>query len=584
MSATIASASAATAAGRGPVGARHGEETPACAVAMGMERFPGQGRVPTSSQSDHERAADHAVPLVPEHSAVLALQKTAGNAAVSGMMVARDPLSELGDWGRVVEDLPDSKAVDWRPLAGAVTGPETPPEFESAARATAPPQPPGGYPNARANRGLGEPDPALQRALSWDDWEQRFGELAATWNGMRQGVQQFHDATKGIPDHPGTHDVDEETPSLTEAHDLQPQRAGSLSDVVEAQVVPRSNDSGITVGKLFGEGNSASTAGLGRNIARARGDATVEEQLVQVRSADLALKAAVLALAARNDEAAAAGDAALAAQAAIDEEAAEDDKAEAEADKTAIEGKVETVKSLVGGALDVLGTGATLLSKVAAQERTGGKPSDGRGSAEAFAGVAANDLVSTAAEGVVSLFFRGDLARVRARIDAATARAEQAQDTKHEKLLSSALKAHSGALKQVQAQAVTVQQKLSDRRAAYLRLAQGSAGAGGGSEADRDRLSALIAAIPLVEAAIGAARTVSARISEPAYTRQAGRGFGMALYHGDPRAWIFLRHLAMLRGYGREFTGEAERWTQRRASLAAVIAQLEQVPEPEASR
>jgi hypothetical protein len=402
---------------------------------------------------------------------------------------------------------------------------------------------------------------------------------------VRDDIRLFNDATVGIPDIPGT-EADEERQSLTKTHRLQPQKSGSLTDVVNAQVVPRTSGSGTTIGQLFGDGDAASTEGLGDNIARAGRSADVEEQLERIREADAELESALIKLAAGNDEAGAAGDAVLAARAAIDEEAAGDDRATAEADKAAIEKRIETIKAAVGISLDVIATGATLLGRVAPKPKGGGgkkrkgaaKTEEDGGLSDAFAGVAANDLVSTVAEGVVSLFFRGELAAAQAAIDAAAAREEEAHDTKLSKLLSSALKHHSAALKEVQSGAKTVEARLARRRAEYLDLAQSAGRAGGGSNSERDRLSAMIAAIPLVDAAVAAAGAVSAKIVEPEYTREAGSGFGIARYHGFASTGLFVQHLGVLQGYKIEFETETARWVRRRASLGAVIAQLEKVP------
>ena len=184
--------------------------------------------------------------------------------------LARNPLKPATDWSADFGELgsfgspfgfpaqqdvdPDMVPVDWMSMSLPLPGPKDPPALRIPHGSHTPEAPP----RARKQRGHGHPShherPSIDwnqvendlkdvdRTIAWDAWEEKIDELETSWNGMRNDVKLFNDATQD--------------PTLAEVHAFQPQKAGSLSEVAEAQVVPRTSQGGLTVGKLFGEAPS----------------------------------------------------------------------------------------------------------------------------------------------------------------------------------------------------------------------------------------------------------------------------------------------------------------------------------------
>lgn len=119
-----------------------------------------------------------------------------------------------------------------------------------------------------------------------------------------------------------------------------------------------------------------------------------------------------------------------------------------------------------------------------------------------------------------------------------------------------------------------LQSALTDRRIAYNKLALTTGSHLPCPESSREKISGILAAIPLVEIVVSKARGLNEACSPPIYSEMAGRGLGMAKANGFPVADTFLRacgELAHVKLYANTIEGD---WTQRLNALITVKQQI----------
>jgi hypothetical protein len=97
----------------------------------------------------------------------------------------------------------------------------------------------------------------------------------------------------------------------------------------------------------------------------------------------------------------------------------------------------------------------------------------------------------------------------------------------------------------------------------------GADGVTRGPEGSKHKSAGILAAIPIVEIVIARARSLSQR-KAPAYSEDAGRGLGIASYHGYREASSFLRAAGELNYCNVYFGIVAGDWEERRQALLAV--------------
>jgi hypothetical protein len=79
---------------------------------------------------------------------------------------------------------------------------------------------------------------------------------------------------------------------------------------------------------------------------------------------------------------------------------------------------------------------------------------------------------------------------------------------------------------------------------------------------------ALVRGMSIVEHVLATARSGAATCTPPGYTRESGAGFGAV---GDGPAVDMMLHVGEIKGYQRAFNQVAERWTERREQLNAIL-------------
>lgn len=115
-----------------------------------------------------------------------------------------------------------------------------------------------------------------------------------------------------------------------------------------------------------------------------------------------------------------------------------------------------------------------------------------------------------------------------------------------------------------------MQAALTDHRAAYNQLGMAAGSEIQCPEGSQHRISAMLAAIPLVEVVVARARAVRNAAAMPAYTKESGIGLGMAEYHREPNAPAFKTAVSEMHWARDKFAAEATKWEERLAKLMEV--------------
>ncbi|MBL0214438.1 MAG: hypothetical protein IPQ07_11175 [Myxococcales bacterium] len=117
--------------------------------------------------------------------------------------------------------------------------------------------------------------------------------------------------------------------------------------------------------------------------------------------------------------------------------------------------------------------------------------------------------------------------------------------------------------------------ELGQRKAAYEVAGTASAQASGGSRLTQAKISALVAALPVVEAMTGLIKGMVARTAhQPTYDTTAGVGFHMAAHAGRPQATNFMTALGEMAFIHSRFQMLDVEWSRRLLSLQHTQAQL----------
>lgn len=117
--------------------------------------------------------------------------------------------------------------------------------------------------------------------------------------------------------------------------------------------------------------------------------------------------------------------------------------------------------------------------------------------------------------------------------------------------------------------------ELGERKASYETAGNASAKASGGSSATQAKLSALVAAVPAVEAMTGLIKGMVAKTAhKTAYDSMAGMGFHMAVHAGRAEATNFVTAIGQMQFIHEKFKGLDAEWSSRLRSLQKVREQL----------
>lgn len=110
---------------------------------------------------------------------------------------------------------------------------------------------------------------------------------------------------------------------------------------------------------------------------------------------------------------------------------------------------------------------------------------------------------------------------------------------------------------------------LGERKNKYQTAGDASAHASGGDARSKAKISSMMAAIPVAEQLVGMLRNLSERCSDPRpqYSSDAGSGFAMALYDGNPKATNMVAALGDIAFLRSHFGQLLHQWGTRLQSL-----------------
>jgi hypothetical protein len=115
---------------------------------------------------------------------------------------------------------------------------------------------------------------------------------------------------------------------------------------------------------------------------------------------------------------------------------------------------------------------------------------------------------------------------------------------------------------------------LDARKEAYRQLAESAGRASGGDRATQNRIRAVLEAIPVVERIVDRIQEIQKSFFIPAYSRDSGVGFDMAMNAYLNETGKFAQAISMLKGGKAEFDDRLKHWTARLASLRKVYDEL----------
>jgi hypothetical protein len=155
---------------------------------------------------------------------------------------------------------------------------------------------------------------------------------------------------------------------------------------------------------------------------------------------------------------------------------------------------------------------------------------------------------------------------------------EQLEDAETRELVAGVQSAKGKALAAiagVDGKRSALRQSIGARKDCYARAGAASAKASGGNAATQNKITSMMAAIPVVEVVMHQLQTMVGTLQgRPHYSEAAGRGFGIATWNQMPQAENFVLALEQME-YCRIYFGDLLRdWQQRLSGLKAVRVQL----------
>lgn len=168
------------------------------------------------------------------------------------------------------------------------------------------------------------------------------------------------------------------------------------------------------------------------------------------------------------------------------------------------------------------------------------------------------------------------------RLESATARLERAQKTmrltKDKQLRdehAASQMAIKESMKRLDAAKKMLRLAIGARRNAFAVAGREAAREARGPKRSKDKIAAIIAAIPRVEVVVARAKAIARRAVSPAPTEFARRGLGMATHHNIDRVGAFLRVCGELNNTRLHFGLIASEWQTRLDALNRVKTQIE---------
>ncbi len=411
-------------------------------------------------------------------------------------------------------------------------------------------------------------DPAIEgyRNSVWAKFTHQNDILFGFLNGSAPRIKDFHNAAKD--------------PRLAELYGLVPGK-GDVEAVANAQVVPKGSH-GMTVGDVFKDGKGkagahANTAGLDDKLAHAKENDKVIADMMKLKSAESGVDKALADVSAASSSLSAAGHHLASANFAVAMEKAESKKENAEAKKAALEAQAAKIKGLVGKVIGVAAKLATFVvnpaaGAVAVAAEAGSAASSGGGGVDKIAGGA-----SFIADKVVDLIYGSKIEATQHEITAAVREYRQARAGKAEEDWLEAVDKQSEAVQRLLSATIALKQALVARRLAYFELAGAAGAAGGGTHDQQQRVSALVASVPVCETVVTLTDSIldhwRGSHMEP-WSEDLGVGMGMAIYHNPELVERWETFVGYSMDYYESFTEKNALWKERLASLRAVMNKM----------
>ncbi|MBA3501294.1 MAG: hypothetical protein H0T65_13030, partial [Deltaproteobacteria bacterium] len=150
-------------------------------------------------------------------------------------------------------------------------------------------------------------------------------------------------------------------------------------------------------------------------------------------------------------------------------------------------------------------------------------------------------------------------------------KAEKQMKTARGKALSSMVEAKKSGLRRsiidVEQSKERILQVNAERRHDYTKLGDAAASELDGNGESKQKLSAMLAAIPLVEMVTSRARAIVAKSQLPPYSEAAGHGLWLATTQGEQRVPAFLRAVGEIEGTRDIYMRVAMKWSNRLEQL-----------------
>ena len=366
-----------------------------------------------------------------------------------------------------------------------------------------------------------------------------------------------------------------------------------LPDIAEAaleKVVPRTNESKITVGSLFTPpakghgtpqvpGTEVQTHGLEAPMAQAKKSPKVEQLRMKIDAAELDVHGQLLEVKRVVLLSEQAGHQLKAAEAGVEhfeagerkkeaEKKLEEAKAKAEEWKKWIERGLEAVALFSGALAPVVAIGAA----TAAAGEGGGH--EAGGAAETVKSIAESPTTSTIASKIVDLASSGSIAAAARQVAQAEREMTEAEGKQVRETKAGAESGFAASLLAIEEAALKLKEKMKSREAALMEFGQGAAVASGAPQQTGDRIRAVVQAVPVVESVVAAADNIQTAVKWPPYSESSARGMHIAIYNGldDPNQ--FRQLIGELKGYQKHYLGVRDEWKKRLTSLQGSINKM----------
>ncbi len=383
----------------------------------------------------------------------------------------------------------------------------------------------------------------------------RAGERQKKWDAYRTFALQVQGLLANVAPDVDLFQHAEKDPDARALGLILPQKGwtGDLGALASSQQVPRKG--GLTVGSVLGGPTKADEAGLNRaGRAMKAGKGGLEKAFHKCIEADEELKSAVDTVRGRADGVAQAAHLVNAEGAALEHFRASDAALIASAEIAKLKEEFAAIKT-------VISVFTELPVKLVDLAKEGVNP------LTAIGGIA---------NGVIDLVSESQLEAAKQKLAAAQQKMHDSRARELQERLEGAKVGARGQINTLSAAMHALRKSLASRRAVYNEAGTAAGAAAGRGGQSNNRVAAMLAAIPLVETVVARMRSIYSRVKDapPAYTREAGIGYGIALYHQSWAAWDLPSALGLIQNLQLYFGWGLADWEASLGQLQSVQERL----------